>query len=1019
MTDGTSNADWNALWDLFHKARVLGDDERRMFVDRVLAENKAQGAQLEKLLAAHDSVDEAQLPRLDSLLGTDGVPGQADDPQPGDRLGPYQIKEQIGTGGMGIVYLAHQSEPVQRSVALKLLQYGMATRDVLARFGAERQALAMMSHSNIARIFDAAVTDSGRPYFVMEFVQGAPITDYCDRRKINIDARLRLFLDVCDGVLHAHQKGIIHRDIKPSNIIVTEENELPVPKIIDFGIAKATEQRLNDESLYTQIGTLIGTPGYMSPEQAGVVSHDVDIRADVYSLGVLLYELLVGVLPFEATTSAQGLLEIQEAIRDEEPQRPSRRLSGITDDQRSVVSANRAMRFSALERRLQSDIEWILLKAMDKNRDRRYASVSELSADIGRFLDGMPILARPPTHLYRAGKFVRRHTVGVSIAAAAAVFTVAFAVTMAIQSAQLQRALDQTTLERNRAEQVSDFMVELFAAANPEVSGRNDVTAAEMLDDGTKRLQEDLANQPELRAKLLVTVGETYRVLGGIENAETAVTLFEQALQDLDSGEAQTQQFGAIFNALGTVHHDTGDYDDAEFGYRRALELLDQDEDARLRADVLGNLSSLKTDRGDLPAAEEFARASLELLTASAEPDELTIAKTKQGLAFILHQKGESEEAQEIILDSLSTIREYYGAIHPSVATSLNYAAIIQGGAGDRPGAQRSLREAVEIYRETHGDDHPYLVTTLSNLGMQYNRTADFDEAVEALTEALRIGTVSYGADHPNINGIRINLGTTLQDMGRLIEAEPILREGLVRDRETLEPGSPYLLATLDRLGGTLHRLGKYDEAEPILAEAVAMRREFVGDGDADTGVAILNLAMTRLAQGAIDEARQLTAESVDIQRKLADPSDPLAQSLAGLGHVRYAEGQVEEARELLQNALEMFGPATENTALSVALAGRQLAEIEAESGNVDAAQQAYLDAAAMLSEHAPEGHPDLIRLRVALDAISCRTSNNNGPLESIRSKREPLARAIGADNRELDEIELAAEQCLAYSQGA
>jgi len=1017
LTTGNSNDDWNELWDRFHEARVLGSAERREAVERFRATSNTLGAQLEKLLLAHDSIDEAQLPNLESLLDVGESSGDTGDPQPGDQLGLYEIKKQIGAGGMGIVYLAHQTEPVQRDVALKLLQYGMASRDVLARFGAERQALALMSHSNIARIFDAAVTDSGRPYFVMEYVPGTPITEYCDNHKISIDARLRLFLDVCDGVLHAHQKGIIHRDIKPSNIIVAEENGLPIPKIIDFGIAKATERRLNDDSLHTQVGTLIGTPGYMSPEQAGVVPHDVDIRADVYSLGVLLYELLVGVLPFETTTSANGLLEIQEAIRDEEPLRPSRRLSSISADQQSTVSANRAMRFAALERRLQSDIEWILLKSMDKNRDRRYASVSELSADIGRFLEGLPILARPPTHLYRAGKFVRRHTVGVSIAAAAAVFTVAFAVTMAVQSAQLQRALDQTTLERNRAEQVSDFMVDLFASANPEVSGRSDVTAAEILEDGSKRLQEDLANQPELRAKLLVTIGESYRVLGGVENAKTAVSLLEQALDDLNSDSTQAQQVGAIFNALGTVHHDTGDYDDAEVAYQRALELLKEDKSARSRADVLGNLSVLHTDRGNLSEAEEFGRASLDLLAVSAEPDDPTIARTKQRVAFILHQNGESVEAQEMVLDSLNTIRDYYGETHPSVATALNYAAIIQGGAGDQLGAQQSLREAIDIYRTTHGDDHPYLASTLSNLGLQYNRNAQFDEAVETLTEALRVGVLSYGADHPNVNSFRINLGTTLQDMGRLIEAVPLLQEGLVRDREVLEPGSPYLLATLDRLGGTQHRLGRYDEAEPLLAEAATMRREFLGESNADTGVAILNVALTRLAQGNLIDARELVNESIALQRQLADPSDPLAQSIAGLGQIRLAEGHVDAAREQLQSALTMFGPPTENTVLSVALAGRLLAELEIESNNLDAAEQAYRAAEAALREHAPNEHPDLIRIGIALSALSCRTSADNASLESIRAAREPLAKSIGQDNPELDEVGLAAEQCLAYRE--
>lgn len=1015
MTSGDTGTDWNEIWDLFHEALAQDEDARQAFVDRACGDDIARRDKLGKMLAAHAEVDEARLPKLDTLLDGDEASAISTEPVPGDRFGPYEIEEQIGAGGMGTVYRARQDKPVERYVALKLLQYGMATRDIVARFGAERQALAMMSHSNIARIFDAGATEAGRPYFVMEYVPGSPITAYCDSNRLDIDARLRLFLHVCDGVLHAHQKGIIHRDIKPSNVLVTEENGVGVPKIIDFGIAKATQQRLNEKSLYTRVGTLIGTPGYMSPEQAGVVPIDVDTRADVYSLGVLLYELLVGMLPFEATVTANGLLEIQEAIRDEEPQRPSHRLSGISDELRSQISENRAMRVPNLERSLHSDIEWILLKAMDKNRERRYPSVAEFAAEINRYLDGMPIQARAPTRRYRAAKFVRRHAVGVSVAGAIAALVVAFAGAMTVQSFKLQRALDQTTLERNRAEQVSDFMVELFEGANPEVVGRNDVTAAEMLEQGSIRLQEELSNQPELRARLAMTVGESYRTLGGAENYATAITLLEQALEDLDSPNTQSEQLAAVFNSMGAVKQDMGDYEESEVSYQRALALLGTAEDSRLKSDILGNLSVLYTDRGNLSDAEDYARASLDILSRVVEPRDPVVARLKQRLAFILHQQKNSDEAQAMMLDSLAIVKEHYGASHLFVASALNYAAIIQGGGGDRIGAQRSLKEAAEIYRNVHGDEHPYLATTLSNLAMQYNRTGDFDEAVEALSEALRIGIASYGPDHPNVNAFRVNLGTTLQDMGRLVEAEPLLREGLIQDRKTLEPGSPYLLATLDRFGATLNRLGKRHEAEPLLREAADMRREFLGERDAETGVAILNLALNRLEQGAIDDAERLAIESRVIQQALADPSDPLAQSLAGIGSVRYAQGRSDEARDFLQEALSMFGPATENTVLSITLAGKQLAGIEQEEGNLDEARRIYLAAESTLSEHVPDGHPDLVRLLVARSLLDCQTTDVSEGLESIRSTRPLLAQALGADNPELEEINLAAEQCLAY----
>lgn len=1008
-----SKTEWDLLWDLFHEAVALDEAGRRDFLARM--EDSARRSKLEELLAAHQSVDESALPNFESLLGTGDTVAPPDELAPGERIGPYEIAERVGAGGMGTVYRALQEAPVRREVAMKVLQSGMVSREVAARFGAERQALAIMNHPSIATIFDAGATPAGQSYFVMEYVPGASITDYSDSHKLGFDERLRLFLEVCDGVMHAHQKGIIHRDLKPSNVLVTEGDGGPAPKIIDFGIAKAVDKRLTEDSLHTRVGTLIGTPGYMSPEQAGVVPLDVDIRADVYSLGVLLYELLVGVLPFETTTSAKGLLAIQEAIRDEEPQRPSNRLSKISGDERHEISANRDTRFPTLERRLHSDIEWILLKAMDKNRERRYDSVAELSADIRRYLDDLPVVARAPTRRYRAARFVRRHTGGVVAAAAIALMVLGFAVVMTVQTLRLERALEEATLERNRAEQVSDFMVDLFESANPEVSGRGDVTAEEILEEGARQLREELTNQPELRARLLVTVGESYRVLGGADNAEVSTELLQQALADLDALDAKNEDKAAALATLGTVYHDTGEYDRSEDYYQRALALLEETEDLSKKADVLANYGTLNADRGNLADAERYGRASLDLLLGFKDPSDPIIARTKQRLSFVLHQLKKRDEAQEMILDSVDILRTNHGANHPHVATALNYAAIIQGGARDHKGAQASLIEAAEIYRTTHGADHPYIANTLSNLGIQYNYTGDYELAVESQREALRIGVASYGEDHPSVNSFRINLAAVLKDLGRLVEAEPILRRGLAIDRETLAVGSPYLLATLDRMGATLDQLGRHAEAEAYLREAADSRREHMGMSHPDTGVAILNVALNQLALGNLDEAEKLVLESLELQRALSDSSDPLAQSLAGLGRVRYAQGRVDEAVDLLRQATTMFGPATKNTFLHVAWAGTLLGELLHANGQADAAQAAYGVAQAALESQTTPSHPDAVRLQIAQTLLRCEATNGSEGVEVIRNKRPLLERGIGVDNSQLAEIDTAADRCLAY----
>src|SRR5262245_8092182 len=334
----------------------------------------------------------------------------------GRQVGPYRLLQKIGEGGMGEVWLAEQSEPVRRRVALKLIKAGMDTRQVVARFEAERQALAMMDHSCVAKVFDAGATPQGRPYFVMEYVKGDPITDYCDRHRLSIRERLELFLLVCEGVQHAHQKAIIHRDLKPSNILVTEQDNRRLPKIIDFGVAKATTQRLTERTMFTELGVMIGTPEYMSPEQAELTGEDVDTRTDVYSLGVILYELLVGALPFDPKEMrSAGLEGIRRVIREHEPRRPSTRLATLGD--RSLESAtNRRTNPPALKVRLRGDLDSVALKALEKDRARRYDSPNELGADIRRFLADEPVQARAPSAVYRARKFVRRHRLGVAAA---------------------------------------------------------------------------------------------------------------------------------------------------------------------------------------------------------------------------------------------------------------------------------------------------------------------------------------------------------------------------------------------------------------------------------------------------------------------------------------------------------------------------------------------------------------------------------------------------------------------------
>src|SRR4051812_14196472 len=422
--------------------------ERAAYLDEVAGSNPALRLRVEALLAAHDNPD-SFLQEPGAQLGATVDLTPAESPlaeRPGALVGPYKLLEQIGEGGMGVVYMAEQQVPIRRRVALKVIKVGMDTRQVIARFEAERQALALMDHSNIARVLDAGATDSGRPYFVMELVRGVPITEYCDHNNLPVRERLELFVEVCHAVQHAHQKGIIHRDIKPSNVLVTVNDGRAVPKVIDFGVAKATNQQLTEKTLFTAFAQMVGTPLYMSPEQAEMSSLDIDTRSDIYSLGVLLYELLTGTTPFDQERlRAVAYAEMVRIIREEEPPKPSTRISTL-DEARTATAVHRQVDSHRLGQLIEGDLDWIVMKSMEKNRSRRYESASSFAEDIHRYLFDQPVEARPPSARYRFGKFARRNRSAVLTAIAVTVALLLAVVTLAISNARITSEKNQKSL---------------------------------------------------------------------------------------------------------------------------------------------------------------------------------------------------------------------------------------------------------------------------------------------------------------------------------------------------------------------------------------------------------------------------------------------------------------------------------------------------------------------------------------------------------------------------------------------
>jgi serine/threonine protein kinase/Flp pilus assembly protein TadD len=854
---------------------------------------------LNRLLSiGKEKLDADDDPKAESSELTSGETIPAE--KPGSWIGRYKLIRMLGEGGMGEVYLAEQEHPIKRRVALKVIKLGMDSKRVIARFEAERQALALLDSPNIAHVYDAGTTETGRPYFVMEYVKGLPITEYCDHYKLTIKERLRLFQQVCHAVHHAHQKGIIHRDIKPSNILVSLQDDQAVPKIIDFGVAKAVSKPLTESTLITEESQLLGTPEYMSPEQADMATEDIDIRSDIYSLGVLLYEMLTGVLPFDSDTLRTGGIEnIRQIIRETDPKTPSTRLARL-GDKASEIAQNRRMEVQNLAKHLRRELECIPLKAMRKERAERYRSASELADDIVNYLNGVPLIAGPPGTGYKLKKFVRRNRVLVGGIVLVLVVLIAGVVVSTIFAVGQARALTENKL-------VVDFLKNdvLGSASQANVS---QATISYLLDAGSQKLGDKFKNKPLIEAEIRQTLGWTYRQIGELNKAEQhlleAIRIYQEHY-----GKAHPSTLGAR-SMLGWVYRDQGRYDEMEDLWTENLQIgrrvwplieqvhtmnhlgvahmirgkykeaetmfdkmlyLDQHElhgeYAKRSPWFLGNLAVVYLCQGRY---DEAVRLLTETIRTGEDRQDSAghLIGLKRSLAVTYKEQGRYDEAERLFEEILKALRLLRGDTHTDTLHCMMYFAELHIAQERYDEAEGLLNEALQTSREQLRKGHPFLLNLEFDLARLKTRQGKYDEAETLFDRVLEGMRREKGEDHLHTLKTLNALGVLRRGQKNYKEAEKLLRQALDGRQLKLGPDHPACFGTMHDLGVLYKEQARYEDAEKYLLEAVKGRRLKLGDKHPHTIESLNNLIDLYEAWNKPEKAQEWRAKLPQTEAK-------------------------------------------------------------------------------------------------------------------------------------------------------
>ena len=854
------SVDPNKVKSVFLKAvEVCEPGDWTEFLEQACEGDNDLRRRVEVLLNAHLGEDSL----FDEEAGPSPTLGQPISEKPGTQIGPYKLLQQTGEGGMGVVYVAEQKEPVKRRVALKIIKPGMDTRQVIARFGVERQALAMMDHPNIAKVLDAGQTESGRPYFVMELVKGVPITQYCDEQHLNPKERLQLFVPICQAVQHAHQKGIIHRDLKPGNILVALFDGQPVPKVIDFGVAKATSQALTEKTIFTQLGQVVGTLEYMSPEQAQVNQLDVDTRSDIYSLGVLLYELLTGETPFDRERLRSAAFdEMLRIIREEEPSKPSTRVS--SSQLLPSIAANRHVEPARLGNMIRGELDWIVMKALEKDRARRYETASKFAEDVQHYLNDEAVVACPPSRAYRFRKFARRNKVVIG--------------TTAVVAASLIAGIIGTSWQAYRAtkaEGIAEERLDIVESQKNEILGeKNRAVAAEKLAEARLLDVSEEKKRTEEQAEIAQAINDflntdLLRMADAAQQVENNVipdpnvklrTLLDRAAETIkERFHGQPLVEAAIRDTLGGAYLAIGQGQKAEEQHQQALEL---------RKEVLG----------------------------TEHPNTLT---SMDSLAVSFCAQGRYQDAENMYRETIAIQQRVLGAEHFDTLQTMGHLANSLCQQGRRQEGEKLYREVLEIQLRVLGPEHFSTLVTMGNLANSLLGRRQYREAEKLQREVLENQQRVLGAEHPSTLLTKNNLAVVLREQKRYTEAGLLQREALETQQRVLTPKHPQTLLSMNNLADLLCAQHHYAEAEKLYLETCDLRKSLLGPGHPDSLVTMYKLSSCLLLQKKHEDAEELSREIIAITPKDAEAHNRLGVVLDRAGQHDAAAASFRKAIEI------------------------------------------------------------------------------------------------------------------------